>query len=255
MYRLMSSLLRPYPLLFLVIAAVLVYLWWRRREMRRGIVLISIPFVVLVIISTPVVGSWALATLENRYPTHATRPDDVEVIVVFGGGVLRADTPDLPPVPSADTLYRCMHAAHLYHSGPPCLVVVSCSGEDADRGLPSSAAAMRDVLLSMGVRPDDLVMDDRARTTFENAAYSREQLQERGIDRAMLVTQAMHMERSRRALEAQGIETIPAPCHFQSRQLRGGIADWFPSTRGAADFQAALHEWAGLAWYRLHGRL
>ena len=54
---------------------------------------------------------------------------------------------------------------------------------------------MRDLLIQLGVRADDVIVESRATTTFENAVESRMLLASRGLEKRkiVVVTEAIHM--------------------------------------------------------------
>ena len=86
-------------------------------------------------------------------------------------------------------------------------------------------------------------------TTMSNAQRSAEILRKEGIHRIYLVTHSWHMPRAVLAFEHTGIEVVPAPTAFVSRS--GWLwQDFLPSAQAFLLSYYALHEWAGLVWYR-----
>jgi uncharacterized SAM-binding protein YcdF (DUF218 family) len=155
----------------------------------------------------------------------------------------------------SDTLIRCRHVADLYRRGPPRPVLVSGGKVDARVPGPAFAEVMRDFLLQLGVPVKDLIVEDASRTTYENAVESHKLLDGRGIRKIVLVTDAVHMNRALGCFRKQGLDVVPAPCHFQAGRLEGSVRDYLPNADAAASCRDVIHEWAGTAWYWLHGRL
>jgi uncharacterized SAM-binding protein YcdF (DUF218 family) len=93
--------------------------------------------------------------------------------------------------------------------------------------------------------------EDRSRTTAENAIYSAEILGQAGIQRAVLVTHAWHMTRSRASFVAQELSVIPAPTAFYGRT--GGITwrEFIPDASALRMSSFAIHEIVGRQWYAL----
>ena len=86
--------------------------------------------------------------------------------------------------------------------------------------------------------------------TAQNAEFSARILQEAGIRRVLLVTDALHMPRSRRIFERNGFDVVPAPTDFHTTaDLRA--MEWVPSGPALGLAHYALHEWLGLLWYRI----
>jgi uncharacterized SAM-binding protein YcdF (DUF218 family) len=76
-------------------------------------------------------------------------------------------------------------------------------------------------------------------------------LKQAGIKRVLLVTHGLHMPRSVWAFEKTGMDVIAAPTVFHTDDLRGGISKYIPQASTLDGFAQILHEWLGLAWYRL----
>lgn len=250
---------QPLPLLFLVTGALVALLWWRLRgepKGRRTLALLTAAYAALGLACTEAGAYLPLGALEWPYPPKSERPSGAAAMVVLSGGIDLADAVRPRAEPSEDTVVRCLHAAALYRQGPPCPVVVTGGRLAPGASVPPIASLMRDLLVRLGVRPDDLVVEPNARTTYENATESRKLLEARGLDRSklLLVTEAYHMPRALGCFRSQGLDVIPAPCHYQATVLRPHLGFFLPSVKGVRLFQTAWHEWLGLAWYRLRGR-
>jgi uncharacterized SAM-binding protein YcdF (DUF218 family) len=102
-----------------------------------------------------------------------------------------------------------------------------------------------------GITPSEV--EDRSRTTWENAAFSAPMLQRDGVDRVLLVTSAWHMPRAVEAFERVGLRVTPAPTYFIHREAGGDTryGDWLPSAGAFAVSYFALHEYLGRAWYQV----
>jgi len=255
MYRFFVSLLTPLPILCLVMAVALVLLWRRRRATRGQLLWLTVPFCLLVLVSMPAVAHLALGSLEWAYPPENERPEETQAIVVLSGYVRPPDTVRPEPELAEDTLSRCLHAAKLYHQGKPCLVVVSGGQLDPSTPGPTLAAVMRDFLLTQGVAAGDILTEDRSTTTYENARETAALLSDRGIDRIVLVTSAAHMMRSKGCFRAQGLQVVPSSCDHRATQFRWRFANFLPSPHAAEHVDLAMHEWLGMAWYWLWGRI
>ncbi|HET8869760.1 MAG TPA: YdcF family protein [Aquabacterium sp.] len=92
--------------------------------------------------------------------------------------------------------------------------------------------------------------------TRENAVMTVAMLSQEGVSEIVLVTEAYHMPRARRAFEratrqaatvhpdGATIRITPAPMGFWGAGERGGL-DWLPSTEGLAHVRQASHELLG----------
>lgn len=255
MYRVVNDFLQPYALLVLIAAVALVGLWRKQPEGRRRLRWLIAPFVLLVLMSTPVVSDLLIGTLEWRFAPLSRLPEDTQALVVLSAGIHPADAYHPEPQLAASTLYRCQHAAELYHRGGPCLVVVSGGTLEPEKGVPPLALLMRDYLLEVGVSPADVSLEDQSTSTYENARQCEKILRQRGIERITLVTRADHMRRAAACFRRLGLEVTPAPCQFRSSEFAWRASKFLPSPSAARASQEVWHEWLGIVWYWLHGRI
>jgi uncharacterized SAM-binding protein YcdF (DUF218 family) len=248
-------LLKLYPALLLLTWLSLLHLWRRRRESRGRLVLVMAPLMGLTLISVPAVGHGLLGTLEWQYEPLVQRPPDAGAIVVLSGNYFVAGPYRPQAVLGASTLYRCIHAVELYREGRPCLVLLTGGRADDDRHHPACAAVMGAFLTDVGVSPADLVLESEARSTYENALRSAHELSRRHIRKIVLVTEAFHMPRAVACFRKQGLEVVPAPCHYQAIITPEFPLDFIPDPAAASHFLTLTHEWVGILWYWLNGRL
>jgi uncharacterized SAM-binding protein YcdF (DUF218 family) len=255
MYELLVEVLQPYALLHLLTGLAILRLWHRRKESRRRLILLSVAFITLTAVSIPAVAQLAVGTLEWQYKPLNHRPERAGAIVVLACGVL-------PPPPGGqrgdldhDTVRRCRHAATLYHQGRPCLVVVSGGQVSPESPSPAGAPLMQDLLIELGVRPVDLIVEDRSRTTYENAVECCRILQEKGVERPLLVVDAVDLFRAERCFRKQGVEVIPSASDYWTERFEWSLLEFVPSPNAARACQRVWHEWLGSLWYALRGRI
>jgi uncharacterized SAM-binding protein YcdF (DUF218 family) len=254
-YQFVSNVLRPYTFLVLLSGLALGNLWRRCRERRRAVGLAAVPFVALVMISLPPVGYLALGTLEWPYPPLETRPTRAEAIVVLAAGAMHPDPVRRRDELTANSLIRCVHAAEVYHQGPPLPVLVTGGIVDPRTIGRPDGDLMREFLVGHGVRPDDVIVENGSRSTYENAVETRKLLEERGIREVVLVTDASHMRRAVRCFRKQGIHVTPSACRHRATEFPSSVSAWLPDVGAASGCINAAHEWFGLAWYWLQGRI
>ena len=250
-----KDLLQPFALLFLVTALLIASLWCERRERRGRLFLLTITFTVLMLTSIPAAIYPALGSLEWQFPPLLQRPDSTEAIVVLAGGIVPADAVRPRAELSEDTLFRCLHAAEIYRQGKPCPVIVTGGTLDPGSPIPAVAPFIRDLLVHLGVSAADVASEDRSRTTYESAVETRQILERRQVRSVLLVTEAVHMFRSLHCFRRQGMEAVPAACHHRATQFRCRLGTFLPSPDAAQDCAAVFHEWLGVAWYWLRGRM
>jgi uncharacterized SAM-binding protein YcdF (DUF218 family) len=255
MYFTLVDLLQPFPVLFLLTALALVVLWLRRRGGRRTLLVFTIFFGLLTLLCTPAVAHLLLGSLEWRYAPLTQRPEKTEVLVVLAGSIKLPNEQRPEPELSTDSYYRCLEAVRLYRKGSSCPVLVTGGLVQPNDVGPSCAEVMRTFLVQLGVAPADIIVEGRSQTTYENALFSQQLLQERHVERIVLVTDAAHMFRAERCFRKQGLDVVPAPCNFRATAFEWSLSTFLPNPWAAVHCEDAAHEWVGSIWYWLQGRI
>ena len=134
--------------------------------------------------------------------------------------------------------------------------MVTCGGRpEAGDEVRSLAAYMEDFLVAEGVPAGKIIKEEGSSTTYENALFTAPMLRERELRTIVLVTDGWHMPRAAATFRAQGLKVIPAPATLRSARFEGPLSRWLPSHHALVQNERVLHEWLGLAWYLLSGRL
>jgi len=255
-YTFISYLLHPYVFLLLLLGASLVYTWRKRPEQRRGLLWVVIPFLLLVALSTPAVAFLALGSLEWQYGPQDEWPKEAEALVVLDGGGLVPDRGRKRPELAPASLFRVLHAARLYHQAGSCLVLVTGGGSrDPEFDRLPFVDVMAKLLIQLGVRSSDVLVEHNSLSTYENAVESRKLLEQRGVNRIVLVTDAIHLPRAVRCFRKQGFEVTPSGCHYRATEFKLSFYQFLPSVGGIGASEDAAHEWVGLLSYWLSGRI
>jgi uncharacterized SAM-binding protein YcdF (DUF218 family) len=190
---------------------------------------------------------------------QVARASEADCILVLGGGTV-AKIPPRPTVEVSEAGDRVLYAAHLYRQGIAPRVI--CTGNVGTGGVASHPEAedMKELLVMVGVPADAIILETDAANTHEHAKNLQALLRERNFKRVLLVTSAMHMPRSMGVFkkDCAGIEFIPAPTDFRiAEQIP---APWYqdlkalvPTPSNLLLFSEAMHEYVGIAWYRVRG--
>lgn len=244
-----EALLLP-PGLFLLLLAIGLLFLRRRPQLSRILLLANLALFYLL--STPLVAGLLMQRVEP-YPALAAAEIDAapaRAIVVLSSGreIDAAEYGGDTVGPS--TMIRCRYAVHLQRrTGLPILA----SGGIPGRGEVSLAQLMAD-FMTAELGAGEVWIEDRSRTTYENARFSAGHLRARQIETVFLVTQAWHMPRAVAVFEAAGLNVIPAPTAFRGAATAGARVSfeaWLPASHALDRSYAALHEIVGSLWYRL----
>jgi uncharacterized SAM-binding protein YcdF (DUF218 family) len=84
-------------------------------------------------------------------------------------------------------------------------------------------------------------IEDRSRTTHENALYSAEILRRAGIQKVVLVAHSFDMPRATAEFAAAGIAAVPAPIGIPSSKP-GTAFDYLPGMGGLQTSYYAIYE-------------
>jgi uncharacterized SAM-binding protein YcdF (DUF218 family) len=235
----------------IIVLAAAGWLAWRRRP-ALGKLLCGAALGLLYVLSTGV-GSWLLVhPLESLEPALQAGPSPAQAIVVLTAGRVR-NSPEYGrlPIPDFTALERISYAARLYRSHQLPLLVTGGLITD-NSGEEPLAFGMKRVFEEQFQIPVRWT-ESAARNTSQNAQFSAAMLRQAGIDHVILVTDAVHMRRARRAFERHGIAVTPGPTFYQETG-RFDLLRLLPSIEGLRRSHAALYEWLGLAWYALTNR-
>jgi uncharacterized SAM-binding protein YcdF (DUF218 family) len=222
--------------------------WLMRRRWRRpGQAIVALGLLLLYLVSTPLVGSALLESLQEFPPLAAGAHDqDAGAIVVLGADLYRR-----APEYGGDTvgtlsLQRLRYGAKLHRE--TALPVLVTGGSLRDSSAPVAEIMGRALRDEFNVSTDWL--ETTSRNTYENAKHSSEILKAAGIRRIYLVTHAWHMPRAKSVFQAMDLEVVPAPTAFLSSGPFKPL-DLLPTAGGMVMSYYAMYEWLGRLWYHL----
>jgi len=201
---------------------------WNRLTMVIGTIAIVI---VLIIALTPVANKAA-----QRY---AISPDirPADAIVVLGSGMRGNNSL------SSESEERLLYGMELYKRGMAPILVVS----GPPHGHSQAEAVVRArIATEMGIPESQIVELINVNTTRDEAQESARLLRSRNVHHVLLVTESMHMRRSKAVFEAAGFVVSAAPSDdFQDLATT-------PLERLDLCGKFLMHS-AGLLYYRLAG--
>jgi uncharacterized SAM-binding protein YcdF (DUF218 family) len=233
----------------------------RRKARLQSILLWSILGIIFITGNSWVALGLA-RSLEWQHFPPGTIPE-TEVIVVLGGGTYPQQYPR-PTIEVNNAGDRILYAANLYHAGKATHLLLSGGGITWQDSRQMSIAEEMAVLAGwMNVPEEALWLQEESRNTYEDALYSAEMLEEKGINQIVLVTSAMHMPRSVALFEAQGLEVIPAPTDFVVTEVgwenitsfnpQAILTSLTPTVGNMGLTTATLKEYLGMLVYSLRG--
>ena len=239
------------PLNFMVLLTLAgVLLAWRGWRIGRW--LAGTGFALLLAVMAYPVGDWLIQPLETRFATPHPMPDDIDGIILLGGGEQLGRSLSWHRPLTGEAGERYMDAAWLARqyrdvpvifSGGSGSVLLQNDGKEGD-----IAAAL---LIQLGVPSERIIIERSSRNTWENFRHLKPILKANG--KYLLVTSAYHMPRSVGIARRLGIHVVPWPTDYRSyrghyRKLDFDFHDHMKS------LQPAVKEWIGLTVYYLTGK-
>lgn len=223
--------------------------WRRRRWLARS--LAAMALLLFLAMGCGLLPRWLLSRLELPYaqqPALQWAPNNA--IVLLTGDAL--SVPHGAVEPTLGAYSRITRAAMLYndckHAGVACKLLVS-GGDPSHLGT-SLAVSYGVALRRLGVSAEDLILESRSRTTWQNAQFSRPLLSALGAPRVWLVSSAFHLQRSLLYFAHFGISATPVRADY----LKADLGAW-PSWSNLSLTELALHEYAGIARYHVYNAM
>ena len=217
---------------------------------RWGIGLLAGATILLAVFGWSPAGSLALAALENRFPKPAIG-GDIDGIIVLGGAVDTHVSAARGVLALNDGAERLTEAAMLALAYPSTRILLSGGLGDTRTGQMLTESSLgRELLIQIGIDPARIELEERSRTTCENARQSKEVAQPQPGEQWLVITSASHMPRAVACFRAADFPVTPYPVDYRTESgAAGGLFRLISSGLQASDL--AAHEWIGLAYYRL----
>jgi uncharacterized SAM-binding protein YcdF (DUF218 family) len=113
---------------------------------------------------------------------------------------------------------------------------------------------VKEVLIAMGVKEQDIYVEEKARNTHENAVNTKKMLAPFFGEKMLLVTSAMHMPRAKACYVKEGFKIDVFPADIKKKDTPSGILDLvIPQERNLSKFAELIREMAGFVIYKVVG--
>lgn len=235
------------PGIFILAMVLIAFGMMYRRRRKLGAVNLAAGLV-LWALSVPPVSNFLMQGLESGFSIPENPSGDV--IIMLGGGVIHS-VPDFSgtSAPSSSTMGRIVTTVRLYHKLKRPIIV---TGGGANDGTDAAVATIaKRFLMDLGVPDHQIIIEDRARDTAQNARLTTAICRQRGYTQPILLTAAYHLKRARMAFDAAGIQVTPFPAYFLgSRDTPTTWRHLLPRSGALHASATALHEYVGLLYYR-----
>ncbi len=248
----LTTLVLPAASGLLLMLALLAWAWQRssaslRHGPRGPLLLAGCTAALLWLLSSPAVAVWLSETLlpqVSAVTPAELKQQQVQAIVVLGGGV-ESEAPEYRgPTLVPDAMARLLYGVHLARSTQLPMAFSGGKGWGGINDQVSEAQVADLALARLGLSPLRW-QENQSRDTRENALLTAALLRAEGVTRVALVTHAWHMPRSLRQFEGTGLVVTPAPMGFLHSDA-SPLLQWLPSGGGLRVTGWVLKEWLGL---------
>lgn len=194
---------------------------------------------VVTVVLFLVAGLTPIANIAARRVALTPQIEPGGAIVVLAAGIMRGG--DL----EEESLRRVTAGIELYKKGfAPLLVLSGGARFDEDR---FSEAEVRARLAEVaGIARHNILKEETANTTREEAVRISAMLKERSVTRILLVTESLHLRRAKLTFEETGLQVLPVPSDDYSTGMRSPRGRLFLTKR-------IVQECLGLVYYRVAG--
>ncbi len=194
--------------------------------MRKRIIIIALVILVLMVFLTS--QYWLSAY--GRYLVVDEKLRKCDAIVVLGG----------------ETVPRVAKGVELYKEKYGDLIIMSGGGRLSTRY--SEAGIMLEEAADLGVPPSAVIMEDKSKSTYENAVFVKSIILEKNIKSFLLVTSSYHTRRSQNIFAKVFKDTSISIITVAAPDPKYSPSSWWQNHEGQ---QKALTELANIVIYRL----
>ncbi len=246
---------KPSNLLVIVMLAGLVALGRGRARTGRRLVLAAVLLAAIGGLSP--LGNALILPLENRFRHEGPplEPERIAGIIVLGGaeearvGVGRGQ-PALNE--AAERVTEAIALARRFPEAP--VVFTGGSAVWVGRG-PTGAEAVGMAFRRMGLAPERIRLEDRARNTWENAVFTKALVGPEPGEVWLLVTSAFHMPRAVGVFRRVGFPVLPWPVDYRTAGAGDLLRLNDSVSEGLRRLDFVTKEWLGLFVYWITGRI
>jgi uncharacterized SAM-binding protein YcdF (DUF218 family) len=104
---------------------------------------------------------------------------------------------------------RINHGIYLYRKGKVGKLIFT--GGQGNSGEPTESSAARDYALQSGVPAQDILIEEKSHTTYENIRYAKQVADAHNIKRVLIVSDPLHMKRAVLMAQDVGLAAEPSP--------------------------------------------
>lgn len=213
------------------------------KNYKRAKIFLTLSFLWIAVIGYSPFSNYLIQPLENQYKSYLKVDSTINYVLVLGSAhVTNSEMPKLSHL-SKTALMRLSEGIRIYRQLEKGKLILSgYEGDDKIR----HALVLKDVAISLGVPKEDIITQEEAKDTEEEAIYVKKIVEN---ERFILVTSASHMPRAMKIFEAEWLNPIPAPTDFMSKENGDYLRE--PRAKEIKKTEKAMHEYIGTLWHEI----
>lgn len=249
--KLLNLFLSPISWIILLLIGVFLI---KNRSRRKGCLISCI--VVFALFTNTLLVDYVKYQTVRKYNTPSFNTTKIYKLAIVMGGFASINQETGQMRYEQDRADRLWEAVRLWKEGKVERILIT--GDPTSITQPdgsSTAKLFLNYMEKIGVPPEAFVLEQQARNTQENAAYTAQMLKEMKLQDkdCLLVTSVTHMERSLKCFAKQerhpdylSVNTYDRPTNINHRAF-------YPEWKAAMKWQELMNEWIGDLTYRMMG--
>ena len=218
-----------------------------RRKVSAWVLVISMWFFTNPLISNLIVRAWEVP------PTAYQSIEKHRYGVLLSGVTVPRQTPT-DRVHYQKGADRVLHTLDLWRLGIIEKIVVTGGSGLLIGSEESEALKISRTLQAAGVPVEDILLEEAARNTAENAQFTRQLINTDA--KIILITSAFHMRRAKKCFEKVNFKVTPFATDLYATPISVNPDDWlYPKTSSLEKWDIVIKEWLGYVAYQLRGYL
>lgn len=237
------------PVLWVMAIWVLAWWWAKKRKL-----LLIVSFAMLWFFSNQFIAA-SVAIAYQPKPVFSAQLGPYSCGILLGGMTSGTYGDSSFINLNADRLVQTIELYHQKRIGK--ILITGATVVNGKTGPNSEALFVCERLVNAGVRRADVIIENKARNTYENAVYTRQMLDSLQLAPPyLLISSAIHIPRSMHVFRKAGLSQLTAfPCNYLTLESRASFENVVvPQIYALYIWQRLLKEWVGLAMYRITGK-
>lgn len=240
--KIISIFLMPLSIGLILFFLGLIFLY--NKSYKKAKIFLSISFLWIAIIGYSPFSNALIKPLESQYKAYQEINPSIKYILVLGSGHVTNNEISKVSQVSTSALMRINESIRIYRKLDNAKIIFS-GYAGIDIKTPHALIA-KDVALSLGVPIEDIITQEEAKDTKEEAELVAKTV---GKQAFILVTSAFHMPRAIKIFQNENLNVIAAPTNFLSKEEGNFLRE--PRGKEIRKTELAMHEYIGTLWHEI----